>query len=324
MAGMRDEMLEEARRGVHAAYVERDRLLTHTVGTIGDLDKTANLLYERLAEWYGIYFPELKVAEPDKYCKIVLMFDRKSMERNTLAEIVGEQKAGEIILKAQRSLGADFGAEEMRQVRALAQEIVGMYALREGIEEYQAKVAKEIAPNLCHLVEPMLAARLIAQAGSLKRLATMPASTVQVLGAEKALFKHLRTGTLPPKYGLIFQHPMIGNAPMSHRGKLARALATKLAIAAKADAYSHNFIADKLKATFERRAKDIALLPVREKKPPQRPQWQGRPQFQGRPQGGQGRSQFQGSPGQGRPSQGQGRPQEWQGNRFNKPRWKRR
>jgi len=291
MAVSREEMLEAARRGLKAAFVERDRLLTHTVNSITELDRTANVFYERLAEWYGVYFPELRVAEPDKYCKIVLMFDKNNLEKATLSEIVGEEKADEIITKAKRSVGADFAEEELKQVRGLAEEIMGLYALRERIEEYEARLAKEIAPNLCHLVEPVLAARLIAQAGSLKRLATLPASTVQLLGAEKALFKHLRTGTLPPKYGLIFQHPVINSAPPSHRGKLARALATKLAIAAKADAFSHNFIADRLKANFDKRAAEISKLPEKAKARPQpQARFQQRGQF--RPRG-----QFRQKPG---------------------------
>ncbi len=315
MAISREEMLEEARRGLKAAYVERDRLLTHTVGTIGDLDKSANLFYERLAEWYGIYFPELKISEPEKYCKIILMFDKKNLEKTTLAEIVGEEKAQEIIERAKRSIGADFAEEELRHVRAVAEEVINLYALRGKIEEYQGKLAKEMAPNLCHLVEPALAAKLIAQAGSLKKLANMPASTVQLLGAEKALFKHLRTGTLPPKYGIIFQHPMIGNAPLAHRGKLARALATKLAIAAKADAFSHRFIADKLKADFEKRAKEISTLSKERKVKPG--QQQVRPRFQQRQGGDRPQGQF----GQGqRSQQGQGFQRREGGQ---PPRWKR-
>jgi len=98
---------------------------------------------------------------------------------------------------------------------------------------------------------------LIAQAGGLSKLASFPSSTVQVIGAEKALFKHLRSGSPPPKHGLIFQHVLISTSPKHARGKIARALAAKIAIAAKADAYSHNFIAEKLKEQFEARAKDI-------------------------------------------------------------------
>jgi nucleolar protein 56 len=97
----------------------------------------------------------------------------------------------------------------------------------------------------------------VAQAGGLHRLSFFPASTIQVLGAEKALFKHLRSGSKPPKHGLIFQHSSIGMSPKKVRGKIARALAAKLTIASKADAISHNFIAEKLKASFEAHTKRI-------------------------------------------------------------------
>jgi len=309
----REQMLEDARKGLKAAHLERDRLLTHTVNSINELDKTANLFYERLSEWYGLYFPELKVAEPEKYCKIILMFDRKNLELRTLADIVGEEKAKEIISKAARSVGADFKADDLNEARALAEQIVNLYALRNRLEEYQQSIAKEVAPNLCYLIEPALAAKLIAQAGSLRRMAEMPASTVQLLGAEKALFKHLRSGTLPPKYGLIFQHPLIGNAPLSHRGKLARALATKLTTAAKADAFSHNFIARKLKEKFEARAKEISTLPQTRKTPPPGQQMRKpfRPDFRRR-EGGQQQRQF-----------GQGGQQEGQRRHGFMPRWKR-
>lgn len=279
MAFSRDDVFREARRRVKQAYMGRDSLLVHTVNGIDELDKVANLLMERLREWYGIYLPELKVADHEAYCKVVLLFDKSNLEASTLTEILGEEKAKELIAAAKNSIGAEFAEEDLKEVRALANQVVNIYAFRHELDEYQAGIVKKMAPNLCHLVEPALAAKLIAQAGSLQKLALFPASTVQVLGAEKALFKHLRQGTLPPKYGLIFQHPLIGNAPPGHRGKLARALATKLAIAAKADAFSHEFIADKLKATFEKRCAAISKLPRERKSPPTQ---QRRPDFQRR------------------------------------------
>ena len=117
--------------------------------------------------------------------------------------------------------------------------------------------ARENAKNISTLIEPLLTARLISLAGGLEKLAKMSASTIQVIGAEKALFKHLRTGTQPPKHGLIFQSPLINAAPLHQRGKISRALATKLSIAAKADWFTGRFIADKLKATLDARLKQI-------------------------------------------------------------------
>jgi nucleolar protein 56 len=280
----REAAFEEARRKLKEAHGEKDALLLHTVPVIEDLDRVANVLVERLREWHGLYFPELSVSEPEAYCKIVLMFDRDNIEESTLSEIVGEEKAKAIVSLAGNSVGSDFSEDDLKQVRALANQAVELYALRAGITDYQAALAKKIAPNICHLVEPALAAKLIAQAGSLKKLALFPASTIQVLGAEKALFKHLRKGTLPPKYGLIFQSPLIGNAPPAHGGKLARALAAKLSTAAKADAFTHEFIAVKLKEGLDRRAAEIAKLPKERKgKPAQRPP-EGRDRFQGRRQ----------------------------------------
>jgi nucleolar protein 56 len=105
---------------------------------------------------------------------------------------------------------------------------------------------------------PEIAAKLIAHVGSLKRLAFLPSSTIQVLGAEKALFKHLKNRRIaPPKHGIIFQHAKISNSPKEVRGKIARALANKLALAARADAFSKNFIAKQLKDDFEARCKEI-------------------------------------------------------------------
>ncbi len=115
----------------------------------------------------------------------------------------------------------------------------------------------EIAPNIKELAGPLLGARLIAKAGGLKKMAELPASTIQVLGAEKALFRHLTKGTRPPKHGILFQHPWVRNAKRWQRGKIARSLAAKLAIAAKEDYFEGRFIADKLKKELEERIEEI-------------------------------------------------------------------
>jgi len=116
---------------------------------------------------------------------------------------------------------------------------------------------EDVAPNIKSLVGSLLGARLIALTGGLTNLAKMPASTVQVLGAEKALFRSLKTGARPPKHGMIFQHTLIHEAKRWQRGKMARALAGKLAIAARSDAFSGKYIGDDLKAGLEKRIKEI-------------------------------------------------------------------
>ncbi|MEW5955783.1 MAG: hypothetical protein AB1626_04585, partial [Candidatus Micrarchaeota archaeon] len=128
---------------------------------------------------------------------------------------------------------------------------------RKELEAYLEQQASTTLKNLAFLTDALTASRLVARAGGLERLAKMPASTIQVLGAERALFKHLRKGTSSPKHGIIFQSTIVRGAPPDQRGKIARALAAKLAIAAKADFYSHEFIAPKLKADLEIRLKEI-------------------------------------------------------------------
>jgi len=111
--------------------------------------------------------------------------------------------------------------------------------------------------NLSYLTDPLLASRLVTIAGGLARLAKMPGSTIQVIGAEKALFKHLRKGTKPPKHGILFQSPLVRGSPLEERGRIARTLAAKLTIAAKADYFTGNFIAEKLKEGLDKRLKEI-------------------------------------------------------------------
>ena len=252
----RDEFFKRARKKVKIAISSRDNLLIQSVAAVDELNKSSNLLFERLTEWYGMHFPELRTPDNRKYAEGVLALDRKSPDMAALAAVFGPQ-AQSIADKARASVGTELSPSDIDMLHSLAKEVLALWALRDRIEAYEAGMANEICPNLSCIAGPELAAKLVAQAGGLNRLAMFPASTVQVLGAEKALFKHLKSGSKPPKHGLIFQHAAIGKAPRKIRGKLARALAAKLAIAAKADAYSHNFIAEKLKASFEASAKRI-------------------------------------------------------------------
>ena len=256
------DFLEKAKAGMRLEMAKRDRLLTHVVGAIDDNNKAANLLFERLSEWYALYFPELRVSEPKKFCQLAAELDRDNPDFGLLLKVVGKDKAREFEEKAKRTLGIELKPEDLEAVREMAKRILELYELRERLEAYQEMLVKETCPNVSYVAEPALAAKLVARAGSIEKLARMPASTVQVLGAEKALFKHLKKHSKPPKHGLIFQHAYISTAPKKQRGKLSRALATKISIAAKADAYTGNFIAEKLKADFQKRVDAIRALKV--------------------------------------------------------------
>lgn len=125
------------------------------------------------------------------------------------------------------------------------------------LEEKIKVEMEEIAPNISTVAGPLIAARLLSQAGSLKKLAFLPSSTIQVLGAEKALFRFKKEGGKPPKHGVIFQNPNISHAPKNKRGKISRVLASKISIAAKADAFTKNRISDDLEEQFKQRKKEI-------------------------------------------------------------------
>ena len=283
------KFVKRANVGVKAALASPDHVLVQTVSAIDEMTKMSNLAYERIVEWYGLHFPEFKQADAAKYVQVAQAIDRQNIDEAKLAQILGPS-APNVVARAKTSSGVAFSPADFDALR----EHTSLFALMQEkiarLEKYRDEAAQKIAPNISHLAGPALAAKLIAQAGGLSKLASFPASTVQVIGAEKALFKHLRSGSPPPKHGLIFQHVLISMSPKRARGKIARALAAKIAIASKADAYSHHFIAEKLKEQFETRAKDILAKEAAKPQDAGRPQSGGRPQNYpgqaGKPQGG--------------------------------------
>jgi len=259
--------MSRANLGVQQAIASPDLVLVQVVAAIDDTNKITNLMSERLTEWYALHFPEFKHSDPLKYAQVVMVFDRSHPDLDALTAVVGEELAQTLAGKANRSMGVVLSEDDVKAVRAEAQALLQLYAYRDYLTSYADTLASRIAPNISHIAGPSLAAKLIAQSGSLAKMASFPASTIQVLGAEKALFKHLRSGSPPPKHGLIFQHAAISTAPKWVRGKISRCLAAKLCIASKADALSHHFIADKLKEQFEARAAMLRQRPQSAKKP---------------------------------------------------------
>jgi len=147
--------------------------------------------------------------------------------------------------------------EDIAAIQDLALIVSELYETKARFDAYVQRTMEMHAPNLTKLLSANLGARLISLAGSLGRLAKLPSSTVQLLGAEKAMFMHLRSGKAPPKHGIIFQHPSIYKAPYWQRGKVARSLASKASIAAKVDFYKGEFIGDKLVEDMEKRVNEI-------------------------------------------------------------------
>ncbi|MBD3209768.1 hypothetical protein GF318_00105 [Candidatus Micrarchaeota archaeon] len=263
----RARFLKKSRESVKEAMKSRDMLLASVTKSIESLDKTINLLGEHLEDWYSIYFPELKLDDRVKFARLVMMLDRKDVDQKELASLVGDKKAAEIKEAAQGSLGAELSREDLSQCMALARFVADLDKQRSKYGEYQEKLARELCPNISEVAGPDLAAKLVSHMGSLSKLALLPASAVQVIGAEKALFKHLKNRKVPPpKHGLIFQHARVSSSPKKVRGKIARALANKITLAAKADAFSKRDISEKLRKEFDERYKEIMKEYEKERK----------------------------------------------------------
>ncbi|MGI0077891.1 MAG: NOP5/NOP56 family protein, partial [Nitrosopumilaceae archaeon] len=182
-----------------------------------------------------------------------------------------ESKVEMLTLVTDKSRGGDISDANLAIVQILAKQILELFDLRKSLEEHVETEMKKIAPNLSVILGTAVGARILARAGSLKNLAVMPASTIQVLGAEKALFRSLKTGAQPPKHGLLFQHALVHAAPRWQRGKIARAVAGKAAIGARVDFHGgglNQMLLDKLNirvVEIEKKYEDAP--PPREIKP---------------------------------------------------------
>lgn len=251
-----------------------DRCVAQAIRATDDLIETINLMSERLHEWYGLHFPELAdYAQDLRYAELIA--EHGSRDR-ILAELGIELE----------SVGSEMLEDDLETIRSFASGLEAMYRRKEALDRYILESMQKVAPNLTHLLSANLAARMISISGGLGRLARFPSSTVQLLGAEKALFLHLKTGKRPPKHGVIFQHPMVNRAPYWQRGKVARSLAAKASIAAKVDFYKGDFIGDKLLADMEARVAEVkekypepprrASSPQGQPRAPQRPVKRGK------------------------------------------------
>lgn len=273
---MHNVTMEIAKLRVKGTIEKRDLLVAQAILMLDDLDRGINVFMSHAREWYGTHFPELDrlMDKHETYARLVINlgsrdnFTLKNLEKEDLPK----QKAEAIVKTAEASMGADLAETDLAQIQTLCQNIANLYQLRQTLETYLEKTMEEVAPNTKALAGSLLGARLIAIAGGLSNLSRKPASTIQILGAEKALFRSLKTGTLPPKHGLIFQHTFLHDAKRWQRGKIARALAGKLAIAVRTDAFGGRDIRAALKADLDKRVAEIQEKyreppPIQERKP---------------------------------------------------------
>lgn len=210
---LRKRNLELSRKEIRESLT-RDFIIIQISHTLKELDDVINRLLGNLRERYGYYAPR-----------------------------VAREGGNEELLKAvENSVKEEMGIELSPEdpIKELALEIEGLLRLKDSQERYLDKLMDSICPELKKTASSLIGAQLIDLAGSLKHLAELPSSTIQVLGAEKALFRHLKTGSRPPRFGVIFAHPLISNAKETEKGKTARKLASRISIAVKKDYFRSN------------------------------------------------------------------------------------
>ncbi|GFO37661.1 nucleolar protein 58-like [Plakobranchus ocellatus] len=218
-----------------------DTMIVQAVSLLDDVDKELNNYVMRLREWYGWHFPELSKIITDNlaYARVVkTMGDRKNAAKQDLSEILPEHLDKEMKWAAEISMGTEISTEDIFNIENLCEQVIEMFKTRDELWSYLKERMAMVAPNLTILCGELVGARLIAHAGSLLNLAKHPSSTVQILGAEKALFRALKTKHDTPKYGLIYHASLVGGATPKNKGKLSRMLAAKASLAIRVDALS--------------------------------------------------------------------------------------
>lgn len=260
---LRKTLIKKAKKQVQLHYSEKDVHVARAVSLLEDIDSAFNLLSEDCIEWYATHFPELYPAVKDNsvYLKIVDAFgEREKMDAKSVLQIAGSpEKAKLIEEKAKKSIGSPLPKSALAEIKMLASNALRLKEERGKLQSFIETEMNAIAPNFSKIAGHVLAARMLAAAGGLKQIALMPSSTVQLLGAEKALFRHLRDKrNKGPKYGYIFGHPLIKATPSRNKGKVARTLAAKIALAARADFFGEKKdIATGMLAEVEKRAKGL-------------------------------------------------------------------
>lgn len=223
-----------------ASSVNEDILIIQSLATVDDLTLSLNTIATRLREWAAYTVPELEhaISNHESFARFLI---NKSYE-----EIQDEfAKNG--------TMGAKLSKEDYDALILFATRVVDTYNLKADLIDYLDSILKKYMPNVLALAGTTITARLLSSAGSLRRMATIPASTIQLYGAEKALFRHLRSGAKSPKYGHIFSHPLLQSADRKSAGKVARALADKIAMCAKLDYFKGDFLGEQYLEDLEKK-----------------------------------------------------------------------
>lgn len=228
---LRELNLKETKNKLKESVTD-DILIIQTINHVEDLNKVINILAKDLREWYSYYNPEFSKEIQDHQSFVKAILDKKDK-------------------KSKESVGADLSKDNLKPLVELSGQIIELFKLKEKQEEYLEVMMKKVCPNINAITGSLIGAKLIQHAGSLRNLILMPSSTVQLLGAEEALFRHIKTGAKCPKYGVLHSHPLISKVKKNEVGKAARILASKISIASRVDYAKGKFIGDKLMKEIE-------------------------------------------------------------------------
>lgn len=219
--------------------ITKDLLIIQASGSIDELGKSINLNVKRVREWYSYALPEVedKIDDHEAFAELIVRKSRKELVRE---------------FSIKNSMGYELDEKDNEAIINLAKAVLSLAKEKKGKEKYLESIMKENCPNITEVAGFLIGAKLISLAGSLRNLILMPSSTIQLLGAEKALFRHmLNKNSRPPKHGIIHEHPLLQKAKKSDRGRVARALADKILLAAKVDFFKGEFLGDRLKKELE-------------------------------------------------------------------------
>ncbi|XP_012262754.1 nucleolar protein 58 [Athalia rosae] len=236
-----------------------DTMIVQAVCLLDDLDKELNNYVMRCREWYGWHFPELGKIITDNvaFVKTVKVIGtRENTANSDLSDTLPEEIEEKVKEAAEISMGTEISDDDILNIQHLCDQVIEISNYRTQLYDYLKTRMMAMAPNLTVLVGELVGARLISHAGSLINLAKHPASTVQILGAEKALFRALKTKRDTPKYGLIYHAQLVGQSSTKNKGKMSRMLAAKAALATRVDALGED-------GTFDLGAEHKAKLEAR-------------------------------------------------------------
>jgi nucleolar protein 56 len=236
--GLKDGDVKQAQLGLAHSFsrskvkfnVNRvDNMIIQAIALLDQLDKDVNTFSMRVREWYSWHFPELArvVADNYMYARLVTLLGKKEEISEELLPQIQEitddpEKADAVLAAARSSMGFEISDADISSILLFSKRVVSLTEYRKQLSEYLKSKMDVVAPNLAQLIGDTVGARLIAHAGSLTNLAKYPASTIQILGAEKALFRALKTKGNTPKYGLLFHSSFIGRAAPKNKGRISR------------------------------------------------------------------------------------------------------